>query len=94
QFRSDLYYRLSALPLKVPPLSARSVDIPVLIEEFVRFYGARDGLAPRRFAPETLEVLRHYPWPGNIRELQNLVERLLILAEGPEISAEEVEGAL
>ncbi len=94
QFRSDLYYRLSALPLKVPPLSARSADIPVLIEEFVRFYGARDGLAARHFAPETLDVLRHYPWPGNVRELQNLVERLLILAEGPEISAEEVEGAL
>ncbi len=94
QFRSDLYYRLSALPLRVPALSARAADIPVLIEEFVRFYGARDGLPGRLFAPDTMDVLTHYPWPGNVRELQNLVERLLILAEGPEISAEEIEGAL
>jgi two-component system nitrogen regulation response regulator NtrX len=94
QFRSDLYYRLSVLPLRVPPLAARTADIPVLIEEFVRFYGARDGLPGRRFAPDSMDVLNHYPWPGNIRELQNLVERLLILAEGPEISAAEIEGAL
>ncbi len=94
RFRQDLYYRLSALPLRVPPLSARSADIPILLEEFMAFYGQRDGLAPRHFTAETIEVLRHYPWPGNVRELQNLVERLLILAEGPEISAAEVEGAL
>jgi len=94
RFRQELYYRLNALPLRVPPLSARVDDIPVLVQEFMEFYGRRDGLAPRRFRPDALEVLRHYPWPGNVRELQNLVERLLILSEGPEVGADEIEGAL
>ncbi len=94
QFRQDLFYRLNALPLRVPTLSQRSGDIPVLVEEFMGFYARRDGFPPRLFQPEALDVLRHYPWPGNIRELQNLVERLLILAEGPEVTAEEIEGVL
>ncbi|MGK9450055.1 sigma-54-dependent transcriptional regulator [Acidithiobacillus caldus] len=94
RFRQELFYRLNALPLRVPPLSTRVDDIPVLVEEFMAFYGRRDGLAPRRFRPDALDVLRHYPWPGNVRELQNLVERLLILSEGPEVGADEIEGAL
>ncbi|MEK8089478.1 sigma-54 dependent transcriptional regulator [Thermithiobacillus plumbiphilus] len=94
RFREDLFYRLNVVPLRVPTLAGRRQDIPVLLDEFVRFYVNRDGLAPRQFSAGALEVMGHYPWPGNVRELQNLVERLLILAEGPEVSAEEVERAL
>ncbi|MEW5790607.1 MAG: sigma-54 dependent transcriptional regulator [Pseudomonadota bacterium] len=94
RFREDLYYRLNVVPLRVPALAERRQDIPLLVAEFVRFYGERDGLSPRRFSPAALEVMSHYPWPGNVRELQNLVERLLILSEGPEVSGEEVERAL
>ncbi|MCE5393133.1 MAG: sigma-54-dependent Fis family transcriptional regulator [Acidithiobacillus sp.] len=94
QFRQDLFYRLNALPLRLPTLAQRVEDIPTLVEEFMVGHSLREGLARREFLPEALEVLRHYPWPGNVRELQNLVERLLILSEGPQVTAEEVEGAL
>ena len=84
-FREDLYYRLAVVPLAVPPLRERLEDLPLLAEAMLR-RAARDmGLPPRRFAPGALEKLAGYAFPGNVRELRNLVERACILARGTEI---------
>jgi two-component system nitrogen regulation response regulator NtrX len=82
RFREDLLYRLNVVPVEVPPLRARRDDIPQLVEHFSRQLVAMQGLPPKRFAPAALERLKRHPWPGNIRELRNTVERLLILASG------------
>jgi transcriptional regulator with GAF, ATPase, and Fis domain len=80
QFRSDLYYRLNVFPILVPPLRDRSEDIPALVEHFVGIYSRRFGKPIRRISFETMAAFHSYSWPGNIRELQNLVERAIILA--------------
>jgi formate hydrogenlyase transcriptional activator len=82
EFRGDLYYRLNVFPLVVPPLRERSQDIPPLVEHFVRRFGERLGRKVSRIDRETMELLQSYHWPGNIRELQNVIERGVILAEG------------
>lgn len=80
QFRSDLYYRLNVFPIAVPPLRERREDIPALVRYFVGFFSHRIG-KPIDFIPEeTMEALKSYSWLGNIRELQNLIERAVILA--------------
>jgi len=81
QFRSDLYYRLNVFPVQLPPLRARSEDIPVLVKHFVELFGRRMGRAISHIPAETMAALSSYPWPGNIRELQNLVERAVILSK-------------
>lgn len=83
RFRSDLYYRISTVILRVPPLRERRSDIPLLLTHFASRAGR--GRLPLRFSPAALELLGRYPWPGNIRELQNLVERLELLNEGSEV---------
>jgi transcriptional regulator of acetoin/glycerol metabolism len=84
-FREDLYYRLAVVPLKVPPLRERLEDLPLLAEAMLQ-RAARDmGLPLRRFAPAALERLAGYAFPGNVRELRNLIERACILAQGAEI---------
>jgi formate hydrogenlyase transcriptional activator len=80
-FRQDLFYRLNVVPIAVPPLRERAEDIPLLVEYFVARFAKGAGKKIRRIDKGTLELLRAYNWPGNIRELQNVVERAVILAE-------------
>jgi transcriptional regulator with GAF, ATPase, and Fis domain len=80
EFRSDLYYRLNVFPVSLPPLRERREDIPTLVEHFVGIFSRRMRRPIHHVPPETLAAFSSYPWPGNIRELQNLVERAVILA--------------
>jgi transcriptional regulator with GAF, ATPase, and Fis domain len=80
EFRSDLYYRLNVFPVLLPPLRSRPEDIPALVMHFVEIFGDRMGRQIEHISPETMSALSSYPWPGNIRELQNLIERAVILS--------------
>ena len=80
-FREDLYYRLNVFPLEMPPLRARRADIPLLVEYFIDRYARKAGKNFRSVDKKTLQLLQSYPWPGNIRELQNVVERSIIVCE-------------
>jgi formate hydrogenlyase transcriptional activator len=80
EFRSDLYYRLNVFPLMLPPLRARREDIPALVTHFVEILGGRLGRQIEHIPQETRSALSSYHWPGNIRELQNLIERAVILS--------------
>ena len=91
RFREDLLYRLNVVPIEVPPLRARRADVPQLVEHFVGQLGRTGGLQPKPFAPEAVQRLAAHDWPGNIRELRNAVERLLILTTGPAVTAQDVE---
>jgi DNA-binding NtrC family response regulator len=93
RFREDLYYRLAVVELVVPPLRDRREDIPALAEEFARRYAERFGLEDVRLAPALLERLRAAEWPGNVRQLENAVARLLALSAGGEIGPEELDEA-
>jgi DNA-binding NtrC family response regulator len=85
-FRQDLYYRLNVFPIQVPPLRERGEDIPLLVwrfvDEFSKSFGKRVEVIPR----ENMAALQRYSWPGNIRELRNVVERAMIVAEGPQLT--------
>ena len=83
KFRADLFYRLNVFPVHVPPLRERQDDIPLLVRHFVQQFARRMGKAVDTVPTETMNALVHYHWPGNIRELQNLVERAVILSTGP-----------
>jgi len=91
RFREDLYYRLNVVPIHVPPLREHREDIPALVDYFIAVLSAREGITPRKMSEGALERLKSLDWPGNVRELRNTVERLLILASGPEISAKDVD---
>src|SRR5271165_303063 len=80
QFRTDLYYRLNVFPITVPPLRARQEDIPALVAHFVELFSRRMGKQIDEISEETMAAFKSYPWPGNIRELQNLIERAVIMA--------------
>ncbi len=82
-FRADLFYRLNVFPVQVPPLRERPEDIPLLVRHFVQQFARRMGKVVDTISSETMSVLIRYHWPGNIRELQNLVERAVILSAGP-----------
>jgi formate hydrogenlyase transcriptional activator len=82
QFRADLYYRLNVIPLTLPALRDRREDIPLLVEHFVRKYSARLNKPIDVIPPEVMEVLKSHNWPGNIRELQNCIERAVVLSPG------------
>lgn len=88
-FREDLYHRLSVIVIHVPTLAERKDDIPLLTEYFVEQICTESGMSPRKFTPEAISMLQDKPWTGNIRELRNVVERLLILGGSP-ISAQDV----
>lgn len=90
-FREDLFYRLNVLPIHVPPLRERRTDIPELARHFIRMQAEEEGLKIKEFTQSALEVLQQHDWPGNIRELRNLVERLLIMVPGTVIDREDVE---
>jgi formate hydrogenlyase transcriptional activator len=81
EFRSDLYFRLNVFPVMLPPLRERREDIPALVAHFVEILGRRVGRQIDQIPPETMLALSSYDWPGNIRELQNLIERAVILSE-------------
>ena len=88
-FRQDLFYRLNVFPIAVPPLRERADDIPLLVEYFVGRYAKGTGKNIRRIGKDTLEQLRAYSWPGNIRELQNVVERAVILSDSDTFVVDE-----
>lgn len=88
-FRQDLFYRLNVFPIEVPPLRKRKDDILMLVEHFVQRYASRAGKCIRSFDKKTLELFRSYDWPGNIRELQNVIERSMILSSGDVFSVDE-----
>lgn len=89
EFRPDLFYRLNVFPIPLPPLRERKEDLPLLVEHFVRRYGARYG-KPIETVPESaMAALYHYAWPGNVRELQHVVERAVILTQGPVLTFDD-----
>jgi two-component system nitrogen regulation response regulator NtrX len=90
-FREDLYHRLNVVPLHVPPLRERREDIPMLVQYFTEKAIAEQRLPNRRLTADALDRLSRLDWSGNVRELRNTVERLLILARGDEITATDVE---
>ncbi|MBI3897538.1 MAG: sigma-54-dependent Fis family transcriptional regulator [Gammaproteobacteria bacterium] len=94
RFREDLYYRLNVVPLRIPPLRDHREDVPDLVNVYLDWLVDSQRLAYRRFTTGALNALRNYPWPGNIRELMNVVQRLLILNRGDEVVETEVEQAL
>jgi formate hydrogenlyase transcriptional activator len=88
QFRSDLYYRLNVFPIRVPALRERPEDIPLLVWHFVEEFSRRNGRAIESIPSQTMEALVHYDWPGNIRELQNVIERSVIRSKGPVLTVD------
>ncbi len=91
RFREDLFHRLNVIPLHVPPLRERREDVPMLVHHFAQRAAREANLAPRGFVPEGMDALQRMDWSGNVRELRNTVERLMILAPGASISATDVE---
>jgi len=94
RFREDLYYRLAVVPIALPPLRDRKEDIPLLVGHFIEKYDQRLGKRVEEVDAEAMELLRSYPWPGNIRELENLMERSVLFADGPVIHASSLPDAL
>jgi formate hydrogenlyase transcriptional activator len=94
QFRSDLYYRLNVFPIRVPPLCERREDIPLLVRHFVQQFSQRNNRVIDSIPSETMEALVRYHWPGNIRELQNVIERAVIISKSPvlNVALRELEG--
>jgi DNA-binding NtrC family response regulator len=81
-FREDLYYRLNVIPINLPPLRDRPDDIPMLVDHFLKDIAANKGTPPRRISPEVMRRFQSYRWPGNVRELRNVLEQMMVLAEG------------
>ena len=90
EFRQDLYYRLNVFPVKLPPLRERRDDIPLLLNHFLKVHSRNRNIQPKSFSQDVINVLSHYDWPGNIRELENLVERLSTLCKDPIIHLKDV----
>ncbi len=89
-FREDLYYRLSVFPVTIPPLRERRDDIPVLVEHFISKYAAEMNIPHKKISPDAMDILMNYSWKGNVRELENVIERALILCEGDTITKKEL----
>jgi transcriptional regulator with GAF, ATPase, and Fis domain len=90
RFREDLYYRLSVIPVDLPPLRERQEDIIPLVEFFLRKYRGKNRCTVEGFQPETIACLQNYPWPGNIRELENVVERAMLVTQDAWIRPEDL----
>ncbi len=90
QFREDLFYRISVIPVEIPPLRQRTEDIPLLVDYFVSRWVKEERGEPVRFSLPVMDIFRRYPWPGNIRELENLVERFLVLKSGEMVHPEDL----
>src|SRR5262245_27665978 len=93
-FREDLYYRLNVVPIVVPPLRERREDIPLLIRHFMKVHAEEQGLRVKEVTPEAMNVFQQYEWPGNIRELRNLIERLMIMVPGGVIDTAQANMSL
>ncbi|MFQ5747064.1 MAG: sigma-54-dependent transcriptional regulator [Gemmatimonadota bacterium] len=94
RFRSDLYYRINVVRIHLPPLRHRTDDIPLLAQHFLATYNEKLGLELTGFQRSAIKKLTSYAWPGNIRELENVVERAMVMAEGPEITVEDLPAFL
>jgi len=94
KFRQDLFFRLNVFPITVPPLRDRAEDIPLLVRAFADQFSKAMGKTIDSIPQSNLDALQRYPWPGNIRELRNLVERAVILARGPKLIVEVPNSAL
>ena len=94
RFREDLFYRLAVVPISLPPLRERKEDIPLLTEHFIAKYNQRLGKRVERVDDDAMQMLLHYSWPGNIRELENLMERSVLFADGPVILGSSLPDAL
>jgi transcriptional regulator with PAS, ATPase and Fis domain len=94
RFRDDLFYRLNVFPLVMPPLRERLEDLPVLADFFLKRYGKKNRRGVITLAPETLQAFRRYSWPGNIRELENIIERGVIVCQGNVLTREDLPAAL
>jgi transcriptional regulator with GAF, ATPase, and Fis domain len=94
RFRDDLYYRLNVFLLVLPPLRERLDDLPLLADFFLKKYGEKYRRGTIALAPEALQVFRQYPWPGNIRELENVIERGVIICQGGALTLEDLPLAL
>jgi DNA-binding NtrC family response regulator len=94
RFREDLYYRLHVIPIVVPPLRERAEDIPLLIEAFLVRFCAKHRRRQKRLAPEAMRLCQRFPWPGNIRQLRNVVERLVVTAPGAVVEIEDLPDEL
>lgn len=89
-FREDLYYRLNVIPLQVPPLRSRPLDIEALAHHFTATSVEENGLGMKALSPAALQKLKSYRWPGNVREMQNVIERSILLSAASEVTAEEI----
>ena len=85
KFRSDLYYRLNVFPILIPPLRERREDVPLLVRYFVQKFSRRQNKTVEYVPADVMDALMNYPWPGNIRELENLIERAVLLSPGREL---------
>src|SRR5450755_1160532 len=88
KFREDLFYRLNVITVDLPPLRQRKEDIPLLVESFLQRYSLENERPARRITPEALRALLTYSWPGNVREVENVIERAVVLSSGPEIGTD------
>ncbi|HEY3499487.1 MAG TPA: sigma-54 dependent transcriptional regulator, partial [Polyangiaceae bacterium] len=93
-FREDLFYRLNVVPIEVPPLRERPEDIPGLVRHFAATFTEQNGRPSLEFSGEAVRALEAEPWPGNVRQLENFVERLIVLADGPGVGRADVEREL
>jgi two-component system nitrogen regulation response regulator NtrX len=94
KFREDLFYRLAVLTIEIPPLRERRDDIPLLIQHFAGTFSLRAGRPPKKFDKSAVELFRRYPFPGNIRELANYIERVVILSQGDIVDSNQIESLL
>jgi transcriptional regulator with GAF, ATPase, and Fis domain len=92
EFRADLFYRLNVFPVAVPPLRERRTDIPLLVWQFVRHFAEKMGKPIESIQRDTMDRLQQYPWPGNIRELRNLIERAVILSDNRTLAVPMIGG--
>jgi two-component system nitrogen regulation response regulator NtrX len=90
EFRDDLYFRLNVIPILVPPLRERREDIPQLVQHFAKRTSEEHNLKPKRFDPRATEAMQRYRWRGNIRELRNTIERLMIMSPGDVVRVEDL----
>jgi two-component system response regulator AtoC len=90
EFRSDLFYRLNVIPINVPPLRERKSDTKILIDHFIKKISDREGVARKSISDKAVDLLKKYNWPGNIRELENLTERLIVTSKNKEITVQDL----
>jgi transcriptional regulator with PAS, ATPase and Fis domain len=90
RFREDLYYRINVVPIFIPPLRERNGDLPLLVDHFLRIYSTANHKGLKQLEPEALEIMEDYSWPGNVREVENIVQRLVLMNDSPIIRAEHL----